>query len=80
MTCKGLTGKKLENCCTNNILIDSNQFQDLSDLQNHSNLLHRQLSNGIKQSMEKVEACTIIDNTISSLSRSLNMFAEKVNV
>jgi peptide alpha-N-acetyltransferase len=80
MTCKGLTGKILENCCTNNILIDSNQFQDLSGPQNHSNLLlHRQLSNGIKQSMEKVEACTIIDNTISSLSRSLNMFAEKNN-
>uniref|UniRef100_A0A914YRF0 N-acetyltransferase domain-containing protein n=1 Tax=Panagrolaimus superbus TaxID=310955 RepID=A0A914YRF0_9BILA len=75
MTCRPSPERRqLQNC--KNILFDSNQ-ENLPSPQYP--YLQRQLSNGIKQPMNTVEACTIIDNTINSLSRSLNMFAEKNN-
>jgi peptide alpha-N-acetyltransferase len=68
MTCRPQTEKQLKNSG-----IDASQDQE------NRHQLQRQSSIGIKQPMETVEACTVIDNTISSLERSLNIFAQRNN-
>jgi peptide alpha-N-acetyltransferase len=70
MTCRPQSDKQFQN---------SNIFVNAAQNQENCHKLQRQTSTGIKQAMNTVESVTVIDNTISSLQRSLNLFAERNN-